>query len=247
MPRARAGAHRRHPHDRRRERVRRGLRRSRAHGHVLRDHRVALHRRDRGGDHTTGPGAVARPPPPHPCARRRRDGGDRAARETRASRPRRSPTRAASRRAGTGRWRVRTRRTHTGRRPSASCSMRSTHRPSWPSCSRPPTRSRRRRHRGGARCRHGDAGTPRPHRGDGHPGRLPRSAFLDAARSVAQACREHDVIFGIAGIRDQELLTELVALGLRFVSAGTDVGFMAEAAGAQVRRLREIPVEKKDV
>jgi 2-keto-3-deoxy-L-rhamnonate aldolase RhmA len=69
-------------------------------------------------------------------------------------------------------------------------------------------------------------------------------AFRDAARAVAQACREHDVIFGIAGIRDQELLTELVGLGLRFVSAGTDVGFMAEAAGAQVRRLREIPVGK---
>jgi 4-hydroxy-2-oxoheptanedioate aldolase len=68
--------------------------------------------------------------------------------------------------------------------------------------------------------------------------------FLDAARAVAAACRAHDVIFGIAGIRDQELLTELVELGLRFVSAGTDVGFMAEAAGAQVQRLRSIPVGK---
>jgi 2-keto-3-deoxy-L-rhamnonate aldolase RhmA len=70
-------------------------------------------------------------------------------------------------------------------------------------------------------------------------------AFLDAARNVAQACRAHDVIFGIAGIRDQELLTELVGLGLRFVSAGTDVGFMAEAATAQVQRLRTIPVVKE--
>jgi 2-keto-3-deoxy-L-rhamnonate aldolase RhmA len=67
-------------------------------------------------------------------------------------------------------------------------------------------------------------------------------AFLDAARTVAKACREHDVIFGIAGIREQALLTELVGLGLRFVSAGTDVGFLAEAAGAQVQRLRTIPV-----
>ncbi len=66
-------------------------------------------------------------------------------------------------------------------------------------------------------------------------------AFLDAARTVARACRDHDVIFGIAGIRDQELLTELVGLGLRFVSAGTDVGFMAEAASAQASRLRSIP------
>jgi 4-hydroxy-2-oxoheptanedioate aldolase len=71
-------------------------------------------------------------------------------------------------------------------------------------------------------------------------------AFLDATRTVARACREHDVIFGIAGIRDQELLTELVGLGLRFVSAGTDVGFMAEAASAQVQRLRTIPVVKED-
>ena len=71
-------------------------------------------------------------------------------------------------------------------------------------------------------------------------------AFLDATRAVAQACRDHDVFFGIAGIRDQELLTDLVELGLRFVSAGTDVGFMAEAAGAQVSRLRGIPVEKTE-
>jgi 2-keto-3-deoxy-L-rhamnonate aldolase RhmA len=69
-------------------------------------------------------------------------------------------------------------------------------------------------------------------------------AFLDATRAVAQACRAHDVIFGIAGMRDQDLLGDLVALGLRFVSAGTDVGFMTEAASAQVRRLREIPVAK---
>jgi 2-keto-3-deoxy-L-rhamnonate aldolase RhmA len=70
--------------------------------------------------------------------------------------------------------------------------------------------------------------------------------FLDATRTVAQACRDHDVIFGIAGIRDQELLTDLVAFGLRFVSAGTDVGFMAEAAAAQVQRLRTIPVVEED-
>jgi 4-hydroxy-2-oxoheptanedioate aldolase len=70
--------------------------------------------------------------------------------------------------------------------------------------------------------------------------------FLDATRAVAQACRDHDVIFGIAGIRDQELLAELVDLGLRFVSAGTDVGFMAEAASAQVQRLRTIRVVKEE-
>ena len=38
----------------------------------------------------------------------------------------------------------------------------------------------------------------------------------------------------------------MIGLGLRFVSAGTDIGFMSEAAGAQARRLREIPVSKGD-
>ena len=74
-------------------------------------------------------------------------------------------------------------------------------------------------------------------------GRFRDEAFLDAVRTVAKACRTHRRIFGIAGIRDVELLTEFVGLGLRFVSAGTDAGFMTEAASAQVQRLRTIPVE----
>ena len=73
-------------------------------------------------------------------------------------------------------------------------------------------------------------------------GQFHDEAFLDAVRTVAKACRTHDTIFGIAGIRDLELLTDFVALGLRFVSAGTDVGFMTEAAGAHAARLRTIPI-----
>jgi 2-keto-3-deoxy-L-rhamnonate aldolase RhmA len=73
-------------------------------------------------------------------------------------------------------------------------------------------------------------------------GQFRDEAFLDAVRTVAKACRAHGTIFGIAGIRDLELLGELVELGLRFVSAGTDAGFMTEAATAHAARLRTIPV-----
>ena len=76
-------------------------------------------------------------------------------------------------------------------------------------------------------------------------GQFRDEAFLDAVRTVAKACRAHDTIFGIAGIRDLDLLAEFVELGLRFVSAGTDAGFMVEAAGAHAARLRAIPVERK--
>ena len=73
-------------------------------------------------------------------------------------------------------------------------------------------------------------------------GQFHDEAFLHAVRTVAKACRAHDTVFGIAGIRDVELLTEFAALGLRFVSAGTDAGFLSEAAGAHATRLRAIPV-----
>jgi 2-keto-3-deoxy-L-rhamnonate aldolase RhmA len=73
-------------------------------------------------------------------------------------------------------------------------------------------------------------------------GQFGDASFRDALRTVAKACRDHGTIFGIAGIRDLELLTELVEQGLRFVSAGTDVGFMTEAATAHAARLRAIPV-----
>jgi 2-keto-3-deoxy-L-rhamnonate aldolase RhmA len=72
-------------------------------------------------------------------------------------------------------------------------------------------------------------------------GQFGDESFLDAVRTVAKACRARDTIFGIAGIRDLDLLTELVALGLRFVRAGTDVGFMSSAASAHAARLRTIP------
>jgi len=74
-------------------------------------------------------------------------------------------------------------------------------------------------------------------------GQFRGEAFLDAVGTVAKACRAHHTIFGIAGIRDLELLAEFVALGLRFVSAGTDAGFLSEAAGAHATRLRSISVE----
>jgi 4-hydroxy-2-oxoheptanedioate aldolase len=77
-------------------------------------------------------------------------------------------------------------------------------------------------------------------------GQFRDEAFLDAVRTVAKACRAHDTIFGIAGIRDVELLTEFVELGLRFVSAGTDAGFMTEAASAHAARLRAIPVSEPE-
>ncbi len=66
--------------------------------------------------------------------------------------------------------------------------------------------------------------------------------FEDAMRTAAAACRKHGKVMGVAGIRDLEILGKLVALGVRFISAGTDAGFFTEAARAHTGRLRTISV-----
>ena len=74
-------------------------------------------------------------------------------------------------------------------------------------------------------------------------GQFRHARFADAmAAAAAKACRSHGKIMGVAGIRDLELLGELVAQGVRFISAGTDSGFFVEAASAHAARLRGIPV-----
>lgn len=62
--------------------------------------------------------------------------------------------------------------------------------------------------------------------------------FQSAVESVAAACRSHGVALGMAGIKSLELLNRFVGLGLRFISAGTDIGMMTEAATTRAQALR---------
>lgn len=71
-------------------------------------------------------------------------------------------------------------------------------------------------------------------------GQYENEHFRNAVDSVAAACREHGVALGVAGIKSVDLLKHFVGLGLRFISAGTDVGMMTEAARARARDLREL-------
>lgn len=69
-------------------------------------------------------------------------------------------------------------------------------------------------------------------------GQYENERFRYAVDSVAAACRTHGVALGVAGIKSLELLKWLAGLGLRFISAGTDVGMMTEAATARAQALR---------
>jgi 2-keto-3-deoxy-L-rhamnonate aldolase RhmA len=62
-----------------------------------------------------------------------------------------------------------------------------------------------------------------------------------AYETVARACRAHGRHLGIGGIRnDIPLLTKFVRLGARYISAGTDTGFLLAYAKSQADELRAI-------
>lgn len=66
--------------------------------------------------------------------------------------------------------------------------------------------------------------------------------FRRAVLHVAQVCRIHGKTAGIAGIADTALLTDFVAAGIRFISAGTDTGLFMDAARAKQKNVRAIAV-----
>jgi 4-hydroxy-2-oxoheptanedioate aldolase len=71
-------------------------------------------------------------------------------------------------------------------------------------------------------------------------GQYENEHFQNAVGSVSAACREHGVALGVAGIKSVELLNRFVGLGLRFISAGTDIGMMTEAATNRAVALRAL-------
>ena len=65
----------------------------------------------------------------------------------------------------------------------------------------------------------------------GIPGELRHPKLKQAYQAVAAACRQHGKTLGVGGVRgDLELQRELVALGGRFIIAGSDVGYLSAAA-----------------
>jgi 2-keto-3-deoxy-L-rhamnonate aldolase RhmA len=77
-------------------------------------------------------------------------------------------------------------------------------------------------------------------------GQYENSHFHGAVESVAAACRSHGVALGIAGIKSVDLLNRFVGLGLRFISAGTDIGMMTEAATTRAQVLRGLQSRRDD-
>ena len=96
--------------------------------------------------------------------------------------------------------------------------------------------------RGGRGRRHGADRPQRPAGGLGHSRAVRPSARARGlcARIIA-ACRKHGKHCGVGGLATRpDLVAEFVQMGARYVSTGTDLGFLLSACTARARQVQEI-------
>jgi 2-keto-3-deoxy-L-rhamnonate aldolase RhmA len=75
----------------------------------------------------------------------------------------------------------------------------------------------------------------------GIPGQYKHARMRQAYEATARAARSHGKSMGVGGVReDLEFQTWLLQLGMRYLTGGSDVGYILSAGRADVKRLREV-------
>jgi len=75
----------------------------------------------------------------------------------------------------------------------------------------------------------------------GIPGQYTHERMRAAYETVARAARAHGKAMGVGGVReDFEFQRWLFGLGVRYLTGGSDVGYVLSAGRADVKRLREV-------
>jgi len=80
----------------------------------------------------------------------------------------------------------------------------------------------------------------------GHPGELTHPEVLAAIERVVKACRangKHAGVGGLTGGDVMKMLTPVVKLGVRFITAGTEWNLMLAAGQERVKALRALPLK----
>ncbi len=77
----------------------------------------------------------------------------------------------------------------------------------------------------------------------GIPGQYKSERMRAAFETVAKAAKTHGKAMGVGGVReDFEFQSWLFGIGVRYLTGGSDVGYILSAGRADVRRLREVPL-----
>ena len=75
----------------------------------------------------------------------------------------------------------------------------------------------------------------------GIPGQYTHDRMRAAFETVARAAKGHGKAMGVGGVRqDFELQSWLLRLGVRYLTGGSDVGYILSAGRADVKQLREL-------
>lgn len=77
----------------------------------------------------------------------------------------------------------------------------------------------------------------------GIPSQYGHERMAEAVAAVVAAARKHGKFPGLGGVNDNALVARYVGMGMRFMSTGTDVGYMMAAAAARARFFRELPLK----
>jgi len=72
----------------------------------------------------------------------------------------------------------------------------------------------------------------------GIPSQYGHPRMEEAVRTVVAACRKHGKFPGIGGVNADDLVAKYVGMGMRFMSTGTDVGYMMAGASTRSRWFR---------
>jgi 2-keto-3-deoxy-L-rhamnonate aldolase RhmA len=78
----------------------------------------------------------------------------------------------------------------------------------------------------------------------GLPGQYEHVRLREAYATTIAACRRHGKYAGVGGLASRpQLAAEFVAMGARYVSTGTDLGFLLAACTAKANEVRGMAVE----
>jgi 2-keto-3-deoxy-L-rhamnonate aldolase RhmA len=80
----------------------------------------------------------------------------------------------------------------------------------------------------------------------GIAGQMDHEKLIDAYAEVDAACREHGKVLGMGGISGDEDTARYVRMGARFITSGSDHGFLVSGAAARAKFLRGLKVGERE-
>jgi len=81
----------------------------------------------------------------------------------------------------------------------------------------------------------------------GIAGQMSHEKLINAYAEVGEACRKHGKVLGMGGISDDEDAVRYVGMGARFITSGSDHGFLVSGAAARAKFLRGLKVGEGEV